>query len=354
MLVQTMENNEEMLQALHEFENMTNSEKVLTQELEDMLSYIAKTGRVLFPWDSLKPVFLFKLDKVMREFFESSPSRNASSSEPTVTADFEVMRQRLLDCLDSFTSAPFTIQRLCELMMEPRKNYSNSEKFMRGVEKNVLVVSTVELGRDDIAVFNLTNNIDGQHMLSNVPNGPVTNGVMTLAVTSEGDSVTDHGYDERLSPHVTPEGVTSSVTPDTNGPTPLNAYENGHGNQEHYNGGSSPALGAATEEKSSAPDAAPLSKQELSEENMLTNKEEEHEQLEEAPERENTDGVPADNASEIPAEEKEATNSSREEVEQVPAADEATDSVEQQTTDTSKILETSETCQEEEEPMDEN
>lgn len=30
-----------------EFENMTNAEKVLTQELEDMLSYIAKTGRVL-------------------------------------------------------------------------------------------------------------------------------------------------------------------------------------------------------------------------------------------------------------------------------------------------------------------
>ena len=40
----------------------------------------------------------------MREFFESSPSRNAAaSSEPTVAADFEVMRQRLLDCLDSFT-----------------------------------------------------------------------------------------------------------------------------------------------------------------------------------------------------------------------------------------------------------
>ena len=39
----------------------------------------------------------------MREFFENSPSRNATSSEPTVTADFEVMRQRLLDCLDSFT-----------------------------------------------------------------------------------------------------------------------------------------------------------------------------------------------------------------------------------------------------------
>lgn len=78
MLIQTMENNEEILQALHgrfdldntgffrlknaafftqmmlphgsfvvEFENMSNAEKFLTQDLEDMLSYIAKTGRVL-------------------------------------------------------------------------------------------------------------------------------------------------------------------------------------------------------------------------------------------------------------------------------------------------------------------
>ena len=76
MLIQTMENNEEILQALHgrfdldntgffrlkntqmflmlahgsfvvEFENMSNAEKFLTQDLEDMLSFIAKTGRVL-------------------------------------------------------------------------------------------------------------------------------------------------------------------------------------------------------------------------------------------------------------------------------------------------------------------
>lgn len=32
---------------LTEFENMSNAEKFLTQDLEDMLSYIAKTGRVL-------------------------------------------------------------------------------------------------------------------------------------------------------------------------------------------------------------------------------------------------------------------------------------------------------------------
>lgn len=41
-------------------------------------------------------------------------------------------------------SAPFTIQRLCELLCSPRKHYKRTDKFMRGVEKNLLVVSTVD------------------------------------------------------------------------------------------------------------------------------------------------------------------------------------------------------------------
>ena len=160
-------------------------------------------------------------------------------------------------------------------------------------------------------------------MLSNVPNGPVTNGVMTLAVTSEGGSVTDHGFDKRLSPHVTPDSVTSCVAPDTNGPTPLNAYENGHETQEHYNGSSSTATGAVAEEKSLAAEDTPP-KHELNEERTVTNKEDEQTQREETPKRESAEGVPVDKQTEtgIPAEEKQATDSSREEVKQPPDSDE--------------------------------
>lgn len=32
-------------------------------------------------------------------------------------------------------SAPFTIQRLCELLIEPTKHYKTMEKFLRAVEK---------------------------------------------------------------------------------------------------------------------------------------------------------------------------------------------------------------------------
>ncbi|KAK3736426.1 hypothetical protein QZH41_014491 [Actinostola sp. cb2023] len=93
-----MDTNERVIQALHEFENMTDADKVLTQELEDLFVQIAHTGRIQ------SAVFTYSsLIQVMRDFFESSPSRNNSSSEPTHTAEFDVMRQRLLDCIESFT-----------------------------------------------------------------------------------------------------------------------------------------------------------------------------------------------------------------------------------------------------------
>ena len=157
--------------------------------------------------------------------------------------------------------------------------------------------------------FSLTNNIDGQHMLSNVPNGPVTNGVMTYAIPSEGNSVTDRGYDERLSSH---------VTPDTNGSTSPSAHENGRDAQEHCNGSSSSATGAAAAEESS------LLEQQRSEEKCEThaNKDKEHVQQEEAPERESKDpGAPVEAATGVPAEQKQTT--SQKEVKQMSTSEQS-------------------------------
>lgn len=48
-------------------------------------------------------------------------------------------------CKTSFIcySAPFTIQRLCELIVEPEKHYKRIDKFMRALEKNLQIVTTV-------------------------------------------------------------------------------------------------------------------------------------------------------------------------------------------------------------------
>lgn len=57
------------------------------------------------------------------------------------------MKKTLIEKLESFAAAPFTIQRISELLSDPRKQYSRIDKFMRAVEKTILVVSTVPPGR---------------------------------------------------------------------------------------------------------------------------------------------------------------------------------------------------------------
>lgn len=48
------------------------------------------------------------------------------------------MKNALLERLEAFHAAPFTVQRICELLTDPRKQYSRIDKFMRAVEKNIL------------------------------------------------------------------------------------------------------------------------------------------------------------------------------------------------------------------------
>lgn len=52
--------------------------------------------------------------------------------------NYESMKSSLLERLELFNAAPFTIQRLCELLIDPRKQYSRIDKFMRALEKNIL------------------------------------------------------------------------------------------------------------------------------------------------------------------------------------------------------------------------
>eukprot|EP01134_Creolimax_fragrantissima_P002858 CFRG2858T1 len=42
-----------------------------------------------------------------------------------------------------FERAPFTIQRICELILEPKRCYSDSGRFLRGIDKLIRVSSTL-------------------------------------------------------------------------------------------------------------------------------------------------------------------------------------------------------------------
>lgn len=141
-----MENPEEVLQLLERFTKL--KQKEIPRELEDYLCFVARTGDTVYRWPIIKHLFREKLIHVIKDFHDNTPSIADLPICPNVDLfNYERMKRTLLERLDAFNSAPFTIQRICELLTEPRKQYTRIDKFMRAVEKNILVVSTQEPGR---------------------------------------------------------------------------------------------------------------------------------------------------------------------------------------------------------------
>lgn len=190
-----MDNAEEVMQLLEEFSKM--KPKEIPRELDEYLGYVAKTGDPVYQWSLIKCLFREKLLNVITDFYESTPTIDLPPSPNVDPFNYERMKANLLERLDSFSNAPFTVQRICELLTNPRKEYNRADKFMRAVEKNVLVVSTrdpgpcrrVECDNQTDAVLNgipETKLIDSQESIVNVCSyhSPVAD---TIPVASEND-----------------------------------------------------------------------------------------------------------------------------------------------------------------------
>jgi len=133
----------DQLQALKDFANAES--KQLVDELEEILDDVAKTGQYIYPWHFMKPLYACKLDQVTSEFLSSSPPlKSDGTKDEDETKNLEDFRDKLLQTFDKFVLAPFTIQRVSEMLTEPRKHYKSTAKFFRGLEKNILVVSTID------------------------------------------------------------------------------------------------------------------------------------------------------------------------------------------------------------------
>uniref|UniRef100_A0A8C3AK93 Protein phosphatase 4, regulatory subunit 2b n=1 Tax=Cyclopterus lumpus TaxID=8103 RepID=A0A8C3AK93_CYCLU len=128
-------------EALRDFEKKAKSES--SPLLEQFLCHIAKTGETMVQWSQFKNYFLFKLEMVMDDFSSSAPEQRGLANPNVESIPFEDMKERILKIVKGYNGIPFTIQRLCELLTEPKRNYTGTDKFLRGVEKNVMVVSCV-------------------------------------------------------------------------------------------------------------------------------------------------------------------------------------------------------------------
>ena len=140
-----MDNVFEILMDLNVFENCPVAP--IPQSLEDYLQHVSKTGNTVFPWPKIKPLFKLKLETTINEFNETLPCEPGVTKMPNVeTFKYTEMKERMVEQLESYSGVPFTVQRLCELLCQPTRHYKRVDKFMRGLEKVMLVVTTVEPG----------------------------------------------------------------------------------------------------------------------------------------------------------------------------------------------------------------
>lgn len=130
-----------LLEAFQDFEKK--GKKETCPELEQFLCHVAKTGQPTISWSQFKTYFVFKLEKVMDDFHASTPEHRVLHNPNVEFVPFEEMKTRILKIVDGYNGIPFTIQRLCELLTDPKRNYTRTDKFLMGLEKNVMVVSCV-------------------------------------------------------------------------------------------------------------------------------------------------------------------------------------------------------------------
>uniref|UniRef100_A0A6B2LEP6 Uncharacterized protein n=1 Tax=Arcella intermedia TaxID=1963864 RepID=A0A6B2LEP6_9EUKA len=110
--------------------------------LEGVIVDISKTGVTCYPWPLLKELIVTKMVLVLNEYNQKTPHNN-----------FDQEKTRLSEMLRQFPEAPFTLQRITELLLGKTsaitgsgKNfkYMTSSAFTFALEK-VLSVSSTQL-----------------------------------------------------------------------------------------------------------------------------------------------------------------------------------------------------------------
>lgn len=173
-----MENAEEILQSLDEFSKV--KPKDIPAELEGYLCFVAKTGDPIYQWPLIKCLFREKLINVITDFYEQCPSVEIPPCPNVDAFNYDSMKTFILEKLDTFAAAPFTVQRICELLTTPRKEYNRIDKYMRALEKNILVVSTKEPG-------NRRTTENGESVVNGLENEHLTPGIINSDINVEVD-----------------------------------------------------------------------------------------------------------------------------------------------------------------------
>jgi len=154
---------EEIKATLEAFANQTDKPTV-PEDLTQIIVNISKTGVSCYPWGPLKQLLTHLLHQVLQRYHAKTLENrkgdfNIEQAEmyKREEEEFEQKSQKFFQALSSYEDAPFTLQRLCELVLSPERIYSTSKKYFTALEKMVNITSTIQtLSPQEIQTINTT------------------------------------------------------------------------------------------------------------------------------------------------------------------------------------------------------
>lgn len=108
----------------------------IPDELEKVLDRIAKHGELPYTMKWPQVSQLIKQKVLYCVAFMNDKRRYSGPLE-----EYEETLDVILNQVHIFDEPPFTIQRVCELLIDPGRHYASTDKYMRALQKNLLVVS---------------------------------------------------------------------------------------------------------------------------------------------------------------------------------------------------------------------
>eukprot|EP00752_Nemacystus_decipiens_P002590 g2423.t1 len=110
----------------------------IPSELEGVLREIAKVGVPYYGWGGLKELLAARMVEAVGALEKDSGFLGAVGGK-----GYEQRRDELVGSLRRFDAAPFTLQRLAEVLQDPRRQYSTTHKLINGLERLLSVSTTL-------------------------------------------------------------------------------------------------------------------------------------------------------------------------------------------------------------------
>ncbi|KAG7550936.1 Protein phosphatase 4 core regulatory subunit R2 [Arabidopsis thaliana x Arabidopsis arenosa] len=117
------------------------------EEVKGTLEAVASTGKFWQDWEKLKGTLSYWLKKVLSEYSEAKMTDE--QQKEALGETYSELVSRLDEALLSFDEGPpFTLQRLCEILLAARSIYPKLSKLALALEKNLLVTSMLAISTD--------------------------------------------------------------------------------------------------------------------------------------------------------------------------------------------------------------